>query len=127
MKPLVTLRGRGFTAESMRARFASFQPEFELYIREAPKARKADPSKKSAVMKGTSFSAWPTSKEAFEYGYSTFGIEPFLVQALTDENYEAVLMIFPEFRRLAPTGEVECTPSTKDSEAMGASSESALV
>src|SRR5205814_334994 len=102
-------------------------PEFELYVLEAPKARKADPSNKSAVMKGTSFSAWPTSKEAFEFGYANFGIEPFLVQALTDENYEAVLMMFPEFRRLVPTGEAECTSSTTASAVMDASSESALV
>jgi hypothetical protein len=127
MKPLFTMRGHGFTAESMRERFASLQPEFELYVREAPKARKDDPSKRSCVMKGKSFTAWPTSKESFEYGYATFGNEPFLVQALTDENYEAVLMIFPEFRRLAPTGEAGCTSSTTASVPMDASSASALV
>ena len=121
------LHGRGFSPEEMRGRFGQFQPEFELFIRRAPETRLEEPSKKYAVMKGDSYSAWETSEDAAQYAYMSFGLGPFLIQKLTDENYEAVLAIFPEFGNLADDARATCTHSDNRSAMMGASSESKLV
>jgi hypothetical protein len=121
------LRGRGFTPEEMRERFKHFKNEFELYIRMAPETRLEEPSKKYAVMKGESYSAWETSEDASQYGYLNFGSEPFLIQKLTDENYDAVLAIFPEFRSIARQVQPKCTPSDNRSAVMDASHKSELV
>ena len=68
--------------------------ELETFHRELPRLLDDGEAGRFAVLKGAQVvSTWDTYRDAIQYGYEKFGVEPFLVQPI-DTRYEVELAQF---------------------------------
>jgi hypothetical protein len=68
-------------------KFNPLRTELETYYRELPRLLEEGDEGRYLVVKGTTVcSAWDTLRDALQYGYERFGLEPFLAQVV-DSRY----------------------------------------
>jgi hypothetical protein len=64
-------------------KLAPLRTELETYYRELPRLIEEGEEGRYAVVKGTTVhGAWDTLRDALQYGYDRFGLEPFLTQVV---------------------------------------------